>query len=170
MQAGQHALKVRAATGADVAAVDALLARAYPRLLRPDYAPSMMVMALPLISRAKPALVTCGTYYVVELGGVIIGAGGWTRAAPGKGLARVGVGNIRHVVTDDRHVRRGVGRALMTHIFATAKAADVLRLDCLSTLTARPFYQTMGFVAAGAVTVSLAEGIDFPAIAMSRDL
>ena len=170
MQAGQNDLRVRAATGADVAAVDALLARAYPRLLKPDYAPSMMVLALPLISRAKPALVTCGTYYVVEQQGAIIGAGGWTRAAPGRGVARAEVGNIRHVVTDDRQVRRGVGRALMTHIIATAKAVGITRLNCLSTLTARPFYQAMGFVVQGPVTVPLADGIDFPAIAMSRDI
>lgn len=170
MQAGHHALKVRVATGADVPRVDALLARAYPRLLKPDYAPSMMVLALPLISRAKPALVTCGTYYVVEQDDAIIGAGGWTRAAPGRGVARAGIGNIRHVVTDDRQVRRGVGRALMGHIIAMAKADGILRLDCLSTLTARSFYQAMGFLVQGPVKVPLAEGIEFPAIAMWRDI
>ena len=174
MQAGQNDLRVRAATLADVAAVDALLARAYPRLLKADYAPSMMVMALPLISRAKPALVTCGTYFVVEQAGAIIGAGGWTLARPGahpgQGRMQQGIGNIRHVVTDDRHVRRGVGRALLAHIFATAAAAGVKRLECLSTLTARPFYQAVGFKVIGPVTVPLAQGIDFPAIAMWRNL
>ena len=170
MQSARHALGVRAATLADVAKVDALLARAYPRLLRADYAPSMMVMALPLISRAKPALVTCGTYYVVEANDEIIGAGGWTRAAPGRGIARAGVGNIRHVVTDDRQVRRGVGRALMTHIIAVATEQGITRLDCLSTLTARPFYQAMGFAVTGPVLIPLAEGIQFPAVAMWRNL
>ena len=138
MQSARHALGVRAATLADVAKVDALLARAYPRLLRADYAPSMMVMALPLISRAKPA--------------------------------RAGVGNIRHVVTDDRQVRRGVGRALLTHIIAVATEQGITRLDCLSTLTARPFYQAMGFAMTGPVLIPLAEGIQFPAVAMWRNL
>jgi GNAT superfamily N-acetyltransferase len=161
---------VRAATRSDVIAVDALLARAYPRLLKPDYAPSIIVMALPLISRAKPALVTCGTYFVVEEAGAIIGAGGWTLAHPSGGQLTAGTGNIRHVVTDDRQVRRGVGRALMEHIFATAQAAGVGRLDCLSTLTAERFYQSMGFVSLGPVAVSLAPGIDFPAIAMVREV
>lgn len=170
MQAGQNALRLRPATLADVAAVDALLARAYPRLLRADYAPSMMVMALPLISRAKPALVTCGTYFVVEQAGVIIGAGGWTRMHPGQGRMQAGLGNIRHVVTDDRQVRRGVGRALMTHVCASAAAAGVKRLECLSTLTARSFYQAMGFTETGPVLVPLGQGIDFPAIAMWRAL
>jgi GNAT superfamily N-acetyltransferase len=170
MHAGQNTLKLRVATRADITAVDALLARAYPRLLRADYAPSVMVMALPLISRAKPALVTCGTYFVVEQAGVIVGAGGWTMAHPGGGRTTAGAGNIRHVVTDDRQVRRGVGRALMEHIVATARTAGMQRLDCLSTLTAVPFYQAMGFARQGPVTISLAPGIDFPAIAMVREV
>ncbi len=155
---------VRPSTRADMTALDALFARTYPRLLKADYAPSVLVTALPIISRAQPGLVTCGTYFVVvdtDVG--IIGAGGWTRAASG-------VGNIRHVVTDDRQTRRGVGRALMEHVFATARAAGVMRLDCMSTLTAVPFYQAVGFVVRGPITVPLGPGIDFPAIAMQRDL
>jgi len=161
---------VRIATRADVAAVDALLARAYPRLLKADYAPSMLVMALPLISRAQPGLVACGSYFVVEEAGAVIGAGGWTAPAPGRGGTRAGVGNIRHVVTDDRAVRRGVGRALMTAVFTQAQGAGVRRLECLSTLTAVPFYAAMGFTARGAVKVPLGPGIDFPAVAMWRGL
>jgi len=61
-----------------------------------------------------------------------------------------------------------VGRALMAHVFAMARAAGVVRLDCLSTRTAVPFYAAMGFVTQGPVTVPLGPGIDFPAVAMSR--
>ena len=48
---------LRTASKQDIAAVDALLARAYPRLVKADYPPSALVMALPLISRAQPDLV-----------------------------------------------------------------------------------------------------------------
>lgn len=54
-------------------------------------------MALPKISRAQPEMVTCGTYYVVEEDGVLLGAGGWTATAPGKGGLTRGVGHVRHV-------------------------------------------------------------------------
>ena len=57
---------IRPSTLSDLAAVDALLARTYPKLLKADYPPSVLVTALPLISRAQPKLLTCGTYYVVE--------------------------------------------------------------------------------------------------------
>jgi hypothetical protein len=52
--------QVRVAGPVDIAAVDALLARAYPRLLKADYAPSVLVTALPRIARAQPGLVAAG--------------------------------------------------------------------------------------------------------------
>lgn len=161
---------LRTATKQDIAAVDTLLARAYPRLLKADYPPSMLVMALPMISRAQPDLVICGTYYLVEEDDVLLGAGGWTAQAPGRGGITRGVGHIRHVVTDDRAIRRGVGRALMDRIAADAKAQGLRRLHCMSTLTAEPFYAAMGFKRLNAITVPLAPGIDFPAVEMERHL
>jgi GNAT superfamily N-acetyltransferase len=164
-------LTVRVATRADIAAVDALLARAYPRLLKADYAPSLLVTALPRIARARPRLVGCGTYFVVEEDAAgLIGAGGWTSDLPGGGAAQEGVAHVRHVVTDDRQVRRGVGRLLMARVLDTARAAGMVRMDCLSTLTAVPFYRSLGFAELGPVTVPLAPGIDFPAVAMQRAL
>lgn len=69
---------LRPATSQDITAVDALLARAYPRLLGQNYTAATLKAALPLISRAQSALVTCGTSYLVEDDGRLLGAGGWT--------------------------------------------------------------------------------------------
>lgn len=160
------AMTVRAATPGDLAAVDALLARAYPRLLKPDYPPSVLVTALPLIARANPALLGSGTYFLaVQDGGGVIGAGGWTRDRRAPDL-----GHVRHVVTDDRQVRRGVGRAVIDRVLLTARAAGLHALECWSTRTAEPFYAALGFRALGPMEVPLAPGIAFPAIRMSRAL
>ena len=156
---------VRPTTKADMAAVDALLARTYPKLLKADYPPSVLVTALPIISRAQPALLTCGTYYVVEEDGAILGAGGWT---PDK--ADPSLGHIRHVVTDDRALRRGVGRTLMSHIFDVAAGAGVTRMECWATRTAVPFYAAVGFAELGPIDVPLAGGISFPSVRMMRDI
>lgn len=162
---------IRAATPADLAAIDALLGRSYPALLKTAYAPSVLVTALPLISKAQPRLIASGTYFVVTDGGEIVGAGGWTRAMPGtEAPGAADVGNIRHVVTDHRRVRQGIGRALMDHVFATARTAGIRRLDCVSTLAAVPFYAACGFREFGPVTVNLRPGIDFPAVRMTREL
>ncbi|MEM8654349.1 MAG: GNAT family N-acetyltransferase [Pseudomonadota bacterium] len=156
---------VRPTTKADMAAVDALLARTYPKLLKADYPPSVLVTALPLISRAQPALLVCGTYYAVEEDGAILGAGGWTRDRKD-----VRLGHIRHVVTDDRALRRGVGRRLMARCFDDARAAHVNRMECWATRTAVPFYTAVGFEEIGPIDVPLADGITFPSVRMMREL
>ncbi|MFL4472042.1 GNAT family N-acetyltransferase [Tateyamaria armeniaca] len=156
---------IRPSTKADLAAVDALLARSYPKLLKADYPPSVLVTALPIIARAQPHLLVCGTYYVVEEDGRILGAGGWTPDRKVQGL-----GHIRHVVTDDRAVRRGVGRALMQHCFDKARSAGMTKMECWATRTAVPFYEAVGFHTVGPIDVTLAEGIVFPSIKMLRAL
>ncbi|WP_147125636.1 GNAT family N-acetyltransferase [Shimia ponticola] len=156
---------IRAATPADTGHVDALLQRTYPRLLKADYPPSVLVAAIPAMTRARPQLMSCGTYYLAIENGQVLGAGGWT---PDR--KRAGWGDIRHVVTDDRHLRRGIGRAIMEHSFATARGAGLQHLECWATLTAEPFYASVAFQRIGPMTVQLQGAIDFPAIRMQRAL
>ncbi len=166
-----EALTLRATTRADLTRIDALLSRTYPALLKHDYPPSLLVTAIPLISRAQPALVASGRYFaVLTPDDEIVGAGGVTISAPPGRPARRGVGHIRHVVTDHRRTRQGIGRALMEHIFATAKDDGMSTLECLSTLTAVPFYAACGFSRVAPVTVPLRPGIDFPVILMQRSI
>ncbi|MGL5012326.1 MAG: GNAT family N-acetyltransferase [Paracoccaceae bacterium] len=159
-------LTIRPAGRADLAAVDLLLAESYPRLLAADYAPSVLVTALPIISRAQPALVLSGQYFVALSENRVMAAGGWSKGAPGQGGMQAGIGHVRHVVTDYRMQRQGVGRALMTAVLADARRAGMAGMDCLSTLTAERFYASLGFRSLGPVTVALQRGIDFPAVRM----
>jgi GNAT superfamily N-acetyltransferase len=166
-----QSITLRTATAADIAGIDTLLSRAYPRLLKADYPPSLLVMAIPRISRAQPGLITSGTYHVAtDDDGRILAAGGWTRAAPGQGRSTPDTGHIRHVVTDDRLTRQGIGRALLTRVIDEARATGMARLDCLSTLTAVPFYRALGFAGDTPVTIPLGPGIDFPAVALTLSL
>ncbi len=170
-------LTLRPATPADLAAVDLLLSRSYPRLLAADYPPSVMVTALPIISRARPELLASGRYFVaVDAEGRILGAGGWSGAAPGPSdqpeaeAMRASIGHIRHFATDPAALRRGIGRALMARVTAQARGVGMVQLDCLSTRTAVPFYASCGFRDLGPVNVALRPGIDFPAVRMICDL
>jgi len=160
----QQTITIRVADAGDLSAIDRLLGRSYPTLLKRDYPPSVMVLAVPRICRAQPILVASGTYYLAEdEDGTLLGVGGWTakRRQPG-------VADIRHVATDPSALRRGVGRALMSRIFSEAQAHGILRYDCLATRTAVPFYQRMGFVTLGSLEVRLAKVITFPAVQMQR--
>ncbi|WP_068113849.1 GNAT family N-acetyltransferase [Tropicimonas marinistellae] len=160
----QEELTVRPTTARDTAAVDALLARSYPALLKADYPPSVLVTALPLISRAQPRLLTSGTYYLAETPhGDVVAAGGWTRRPRAPEEAE-----IRHVVTDHRRLRQGIGRAIFDRIFGDARAAGVSGYHCLSTRTAVPFYEALGFRTIGPIEIQLAPGIHFPAVEMRR--
>ena len=161
---------IRPAKRQDLAAIDALLSRSYPALLKRDYLPSVLVTAIPLISRANPSLVSSGTYFVAEAGGEILGAGGWTPGAPPGGTSQKRIGHIRHVVTDHRQTRRGLGRKLMAHIVSDAASTGIEQLECFSTLTAEPFYVACGFRTLGPMSVTLRKGIDFPAVHMQRFL
>jgi GNAT superfamily N-acetyltransferase len=164
MSAGS--ITLRSSTGRDFDAIDAMLGRSYPKLLKNDYPPSVMVTAVPLISRANPALVRSGTYYVAETSdGEIIGAGGWTLSSAGRGAAEV-----RHLVVDWRHQRQGIGRRLMMGVFAEAQLQGIRRIEARATRTAVAFYEAMGFESLGQVTVPLRPGIDFPAVMMRRFL
>lgn len=156
-------LTIRPAQPSDLGCVDELLRRSYPRLLKPDYPPSVLVTTLPLISRAQPALLASGSYFLALQDSQIVGAGGWTMQAPGGRAGLRGVGHVRHVVTDHQLTRQGIGRRLMTHVMWHAKASGMQVLHCQSTLTAVPFYAALGFAAQGRIDMELPRGIGFPA-------
>lgn len=164
-------LSLRNASLADLSAVDALLARSYPRLLAADYPPSTLVMAVPRISRARPELLASGTYFLAEdPEGRVLAVGGWTRGAPARLSTVEDTGHVRHVATDPDVLRRGVGRALMARVMQDARGAGMQWLNCLSTRTAVPFYAALGFRPLHETEVTLAPGIVFPVLRMMADL
>ncbi|WP_371157367.1 GNAT family N-acetyltransferase [Jannaschia sp. 2305UL9-9] len=161
---------LRPATPDDAAAIDTLLAASYPRLLAEDYARDVLAAALPRMVRAQPALLASGTFYLLfSTDGALVAAGGWTRQAPGRtGTVQPGVGNIRHVAAHPDHLRQGHARPLMQHIIQDARRCGVTRLDCLSTLTAVPFYASLGFDRLANLDVAMGPDITFPSVRMVR--
>ncbi|MEO8530039.1 MAG: GNAT family N-acetyltransferase [Deltaproteobacteria bacterium] len=159
-------LTIRLARPADLLELDALFARSYPFLLKHDYPPSVLVTALPLISKANPRLLGSGTYYVALREGCIIGAGGWSWAGPQGGPSPLNMAHVRHLVTDAAHVRQGVARCLMGYAMAKAVQGGARVLCCQSTRTAVPFYRALGFDVLGEVNITLKPGITFPAVDM----
>lgn len=161
---------IRTAQADDFVSVDKLFSESYPVLLREAYSEEICVKALPLISRAQPDLVRSGKFFLVHRGSKLVGAGGWTRSAPGTGLVTPGIGHVRHVVSDHRLQRQGIGRRLLDYVMINAQGDGLGALRCLSTLNAVPFYSAMGFVEDGQVDVQLPGGVSFPAIRMHATL
>ncbi len=164
-------LIIRPGRTEDIGPLDVLLARSYPKLLAGDYPADFLAAALPKITYAQPALVTCGTYFVALQGAKLVGAGGWTRQTPGKDATVLSdIGHIRHFATDVGVVRRGVGSALMAEVLSTATQAGIKHLECYSTRTAVPFYARCGFGVVAEIDVPLEAGVQFPAVRMTRQL
>jgi hypothetical protein len=87
-------LPFRPVTVADPAAIDAGLARSYPRLQAPDCPPSLRGLALALMSRARLVLLAFAPHGLARgMQGRIVGAGGWpgssspVRVGSGRGSA-----------------------------------------------------------------------------------
>jgi len=166
-----HTITLRRARPSDLDAVERLLKRSYPRLLRPDYPPSVMVTAVPIIARARPELLASGRYFLAEAeDGTLLGAGGWSAAPPGGEGGMEGVGHVRHVAVDPDALRQGVGRAVMGEVISDTLRHGVKWLDCLSTRTAVPFYEALGFRVLHGAEVGLRPGIVFPAVRMMRQI
>jgi GNAT superfamily N-acetyltransferase len=164
-------ITLRPTTARDLPRIDALLSESYPALLKPDYPPSVLVTALPLIARANPALLRSGTYLLAEdAGGRTLAAGGWSFSAPQGGVGPRDLGHIRHVVTHPSVVRQGLAAAILERCFREARAAGLTRVMAQATRTAVPFYRAMGFEARAEIEVMLRPGIGFPAIEMVRGL
>ena len=154
-------IALRPATPADTDAVDLLLAGTFPRMLRSDYPPSVLVTAVPRIARANPRLIASGTFYLAVSGGQLVGVGGWLPLGSSGTAAEV-----RQLVVDWRHARRGIGRHLMDRILAEVAAWGATRLEAQATRTAVPFYRAMGFIGRTETVVPLAPGIGFPVLGM----
>ena len=162
---------IRRATRSDLHAIDALLRYTYPRTLKTELAPSVLVTAVPLIARLQPSAIAAGCYFVADAGpSGLIGAGGWTLWNPTTGRRDARTASVRHFVTHPAMQRRGVGSRLMTRCVIDAAAANLDAMTCMATSGAIPFYERHGFLAVADVVIELRAGIRMPATRMDRPL
>ncbi|MBY5974001.1 GNAT family N-acetyltransferase [Ferrimonas balearica] len=161
-------LMMRPGLPADTEALNRMLARSYRALLAPDYPADLLREALPFVKRPRPGLLTCGTYFLAldPADDRVLAAGGWTDTSPWGAAGRPGEGHVRHVATDPDVARQGLGRQIMGQVIRSATAAGVELLHCQATLTAVPFYESLGFEARGQIDLRLPNGLLFPAVQM----
>ena len=163
-------IRLRIARTSDETAISALLAASYGELLAGDYSPAELAAALPLMTRANSALLASGTYYVAETpsAGGPIGCGGWTFERPGSGALEHGIAHIRHFATHLDWTRRGVAGLLLKRCIEDAEARGAHALECYSTLTAEPFYASLGFSRCAPIDVPLTATTSLPSVHMIR--
>jgi GNAT superfamily N-acetyltransferase len=161
---------LRVARPEDHAAVSDLLSRSYSILMAHAYPVDLLALALPIITKASPALLASGRYAVIETGDRrLAGCGGWSRERPGSGEVTPGLAHIRHFAIDPAWFRRGLGRRLYDWCEETARAKGMTAFECHSSRNAEPFYQTLGFARTGSLDIDLGVCV-IPALVMTRKI
>jgi GNAT superfamily N-acetyltransferase len=164
-------MHTRIAVPGDDDAVSALLLASYPLLMAKDYTADALAVALPKMVRANPALLSSGTFYVVDgPGAFLIGCGGWTLAAPGTKDVMAGLAHLRHFATHPDSVRQGVGRLIYDRCAQDAKLASVTRFQAYSSLTAVAFYASAGLRIVRNFDLPLGGDATLPAVLMEGAL
>ena len=135
------------------------------------YDPILFARALPMLTKANPALLSTCTWYVVEALGAddtLVGCGGWARQRPDMPNERVDpvLGHIRHFATHPNWTRRGIGRALFDRCVTDARAAGVCSFECYSSIGAEGFYRALGFSTVEPMKLVLAENLTIPGVRM----
>lgn len=160
---------VRVSTLADAPAVQQLLEVSYPRLMASAYDEADLLPALHEMTRANPALLDSGRYYVAEtVDGKIVGCGGWSHERPGTNEVESGLAHIRHFGTHPDWTKQGVGRAIYRSCEDAARAAGVGAIECHASLNAEDFYGSLGFERIRYMRIELECGRTFRVVLMRR--
>ncbi|HVL70231.1 MAG TPA: GNAT family N-acetyltransferase [Vicinamibacterales bacterium] len=146
----------RLATRADLAALRELMDAAISELQKP-YLDTDQIASSRAIMGLDTQLIDDGTYFVVELDGMLAGCGGWSRRAtlyggdqsPGRSAALLDpaadAARVRAMYTHPAFVRRGVGRLVLSLCEQAAKAEGFRRAELMATLSGEPLYRACGY-------------------------
>ena len=102
-------------------------------------------------------LIDDGTYFIVEIDGELAGCGGWSRRATlyggdqtsGRSAALLDpttdAARVRAMYTHPSHVRRGVGRLILSLCEAAAEAEGFRTIELMATMAGEPLYRACGY-------------------------
>jgi len=175
--------ELRPATLDDVAAIGGLVEASIRGFGSEFYDGDQLTSSLKHLFGIDRQLVDDGTYYVIERGGEIVAAGGWsfrrttyggdqfaaTRDAS-KRDPRLEPAAIRAFYVHPDHKRQGLGRRLHEACEKAARDADFRRLELLSTEMGAVFYRELGYVMGETEHAGLPDGIKIPIIHMVKQI
>jgi|SRR5687768_16153004 len=175
-------MNLRLARPGDLPAIESLIAASGRDLSAGWYSPEQIESLLRHVFGADSQLVADGTYYVVEHGGRIAAAGGWSRRRTLHGGDRAGPGNdhlidpaseparIRAFFVHPDYARLGLGRLLFARCAEAARAAGFTSLTLVATLPGEPLYRSLGFEVVRGITLRLPDGVEVAVREMARPL
>jgi GNAT superfamily N-acetyltransferase len=127
-------------------------------------------------------LIADRTYFVVEDGVAVAGCGGWSRRktlfggdhSAGRDAALLDpatdAAKIRAMYTHPDHVRRGVGRMILSACESAAAAEGFRRVEMAATLAGVPLYEACGYRRLEFFKSPTKSGVDVPLWRMGKEL
>ena len=152
--------------------INSLFQNCYGTLLSKDYDADFLEKALPKICTVRNDLLDCGTWYVVihPTTNELVGCGGWTPESP-RGES---VPHLRHFATSPTYTRKGIASSLWRRIRTDvcdhfqSSEDEMPMMEVYSTLTAEPFYKSLGFETIEQLLIPLGDDVSFPSLLMRR--
>jgi GNAT superfamily N-acetyltransferase len=172
---------IRRAVPDDVPELERLVRQSVLGLQARDYEERVLESALRSgLLKPEPELISDGTYYVAELDGRVVGAGGWSRRRNAINGAwnpddaddlldpATEAAKVRAFYVHPDHARKGIGGRLLRACEVAARRSGFRRLELISTLTGVPFYAARGWHAREPLQIPLPDGRTYPAVRMTR--
>jgi GNAT superfamily N-acetyltransferase len=172
-------VNIRAATMADVPALNALISASVRQLSVGFYSPAQVDAALRAVFGVDSQLIADGTYHVIDGDSGPAAAGGWSGRDTlyGGDQAKGAVDPLLDPATDAARIRaffvhpayarRGLARQLYGACERAALAAGFRRFELMATLPGEPLYAALGFGVVEHVLLSLGD-VDVPFKRMAR--
>src|SRR5512143_3818964 len=152
----EEVLTHRLATREDLDALKALMDAAISENQKPFLDDSQITSSRTIMG-LDTQLIDDGTYFIVEIDEQLAGCGGWSRRAtmyggdqtPGRSAALLDptkdAARIRAMYTHPTHIRKGIGRLIISLCEEAAKAEGFRKMELVATLSGEPLYRACGF-------------------------
>jgi len=172
--------QLRLAQAADIANMEALIARSGIELSAGFYTEAQAAAVTEHVFGVDTQLVADQTYFLIERDGVLVACGGWSKRATLFGSDRAKTGpdplldpatqaaRIRAFFVEPSMARQGLGRTLMQHCQQQAAAAGFTTMELAATMPGVPLYRAGGFEVVEPFEITLPGDIQVPLARMRK--
>lgn len=171
------AIVLRRARPADAPALLRLHRAALSAIDERFYSAGQVASFLHHVPTLDEPMLADGTYFVAEVHGELVGAGGWSARAPGYAVAGLGLPRpgglrprVRGMYTHPAWARRGIGRRILRAAEQQAVAAGYATIELDALLPAVRLYRRCGYRVLGDLSARLPNGTRLTVIHMDKRL
>ena len=175
-------MTIRTATDHDIPKLRHLISESARRLSVGYYSTEQIEACIEEVFGVDTQLITDGSYYVIEVDGELVAAGGWSarktlyggdqlKSGPDPLLnPQIDAARIRAFFVHPDWSRRGLARQIYNYCSDAACAAGFRNFELMATRPGEPLYTALGFTAIERVVVRLGSDVEVPFVRMGRSI